>query len=292
MFFLVKRISYAVIVACGIAFHAVAVAAPTESFEIPLAHQANLSVATAIQYTNACVHEDDLGATTKFTRKLSSGFDFVIIQPEPESDGMSFLLRATHTMLKRLLRVPLSSLCDIEMPETESSAVEHTLHLKYDAPPVALYMNNGVRLAVAIKRRSGKNPSVHITVEGDTALAAANAPAKSRTISESAPAKPSHPLELQVVHRRDDTSGQATYVIALLEPISQDSPMIYALDGIEASAQIKDVAQAQFDVSFRFNSSRVPGRSAIRYTAAVGEIVTLPQLDGSNVYLKLVENRR
>ncbi|MFY2610847.1 hypothetical protein ACOTJQ_28875 [Achromobacter xylosoxidans] len=101
-----------------------------------------------------------------------------------------------------------------------------------------------------------------------------------------------YPLELQVVHRRDDTSGQATYVIALLEPISQDSPMIYALDGIEASAHIKGIAQSQFDVSFQFNSSQVSGRSAIRYTAAVGEIVTLPQLDGSNVYLKLVENRR
>ena len=205
---------------------------------------------------------------------------------------MSFLLRATHTTPKRLQRVSLSSLCDIEMPETELSAVEHTLHLKYNAPPVALYIDNSIRLGVAITRRSSQNSSVHITMEGDNATAAVNALAKSRTIGESVSATPSHPLELQVVHRRDDPSGQATYVIALLEPISQDSPMSYALDGIEASAHIEGVAQSQFDVSFQFNSSQVPSRSAIRYTAAVGEIVTLPQLDGSNVYLKLVENGR
>lgn len=304
----------AIIMAASISFQVTAVGAsreasvpetpPTRIYQVPLTHQANLAESIATPYTAACARSEDSGEAVPVKREVTSGFYFFVLNPKSDASGTSFTIHAGLTQLKSLKRIPLSPGCDIELPETEGWQVEKFVQLQHNDPPVSLQLNDDSRLKVTAVRRFGDNGDLYLKVEREQAandfdvrqrLASDVLPvpaflesAKKGLTSEASAAERPHSLMLQVVHRYDAPNGQAPYVLAWLESIGKGSPLSYAQHGTEFSASVEPMSSSLFNISFEFSSDRVRGRSRIQYVGAVGEIVPLPQLDGSQVYLKLV----
>ncbi|WP_241136698.1 hypothetical protein [Achromobacter insuavis] len=101
--------------------------------------------------------------------------------------------------------------------------------------------------------------------------------------------------ELQVIHRLDDAYGNATWVSWYAHQIDVDHPISFSSHGTTIDASISAGGLFSFDLSFRFSNDNLTGagrvQSQLQQTVEIGEAVTLPQLDGSNVYIKLKGNR-
>lgn len=312
-----KSSARAIIMAASVSFQVTAVGAsreasvpktpPTRIYQVPLTHQANLAETIATPYTAACTRSEDTGEAVPVTREVTSGFYFFVLNPKSDASGISFTIYAALTQLKSLKRIPLSTGCDIELPETEGWQVEKLVRLQHNGPPVSLQLNDASQLKVTAVRQFRDSTDLYLRVEreraaddfdvrqrlpSDTLPVPGFSPSAQKVLtSESnaaAAAGRPHSLLLQVVHRLDAPRGQETYALAWLEPIGKEAPLRYAQHGTVFSASVEPMAGSQFNVSFEFSSDKVRGRSRIQYIGALGEIVPLPQLDGSQVYLKLV----
>ncbi|WP_162730848.1 hypothetical protein [Achromobacter xylosoxidans] len=314
-----KSSARAIIMAASISFQVTAVGAPREAsvpetpptriYQVPLTHQANLAESIATPYTAACARSEDTGEAVPVTREVTSGFYFFVLNPKSDASGISFTIHAALTQLKSLKRNPLSPDCDIEVPETEGWQVEKFVQLQHNDPPVSLQLIDDSQLKLTTVRRFGDKADLYLKVEreraandfdvrqrlsSDTLAVPEFSPSAQKLVTSESNAPTAavrpHSLLLQVVHRLDDPSGQETYALAWLEPIGKEAPLRYAQHGTVFSASVEPISSSLFNISFEFSSDRVRGRSRIQYVGAVGEIVPLPQLDGSQVYLKLVDS--